>query len=112
HQLSADDRRELFAVSITARALQPAVLPPNGFGSAAAFLFIDLGGAVLWFGGLVSRREAHAATVAPPARDGTWYRSRVFECARGAGSVAGCEVGVCANAEVSRRGHDRRHVET
>src|ERR1044071_2456960 len=85
HQLSADDRRELLAVPVIAGALQPAVLSPDGFGSAAAVLFVDLGGAVLWFGGLVSRREAHAATVTPAARDGTWNRTCVFKRARSAG---------------------------
>src|ERR1044071_9228008 len=54
HQLSADDRRELFAVSVVAGALQPAFLSPDDFGSAAALLFVDFSGAVLWFRGLVS----------------------------------------------------------
>ena len=100
------------AVSVAAGALQPTVLSPDGVRPAALVLLVDLGGDVLRFGSLVSRREAHAAVVALAARDGARHRSRVFQCARGFGSAAGREVGICAHAEIPSRRDYRRHLET
>ncbi len=87
---------------LVTRALQSAVLPPDDSRLATAFLFLSVRVSFLRHGGLVPRQEAHAAPLAPAARNGARHRPGFFQRPRRAGSLArDVRVGICAHAQIS-----------
>src|SRR6516165_5046690 len=92
HQLSANDRRQLYAVSVIAGPLQPGPAPAYDVGRTAAVFLDSVGGSILWIRGLVSEQRPQLASAAFASGDEPRNRPGVFECARSAGSVGRSEV--------------------